>query len=94
MSFLTDLYLRKGWSLRRISSELGCSKTTVRKKLIEAGIELNDQSGSDLRSLKNKLRQRGLSDQAIGDLFNLWKVSARRGESKWYGKMVREVLGK
>lgn len=37
VSFLTDLYLKKKWSLRRISSEIGCSKNTVRKKLIEAG---------------------------------------------------------
>jgi hypothetical protein len=34
--FLTDLYIKKGHSLRRISEELGCSKTTVRKKLVKA----------------------------------------------------------
>jgi hypothetical protein len=43
--FLTDLYLEKGWSLRRISEELECSKGTVRKKLLEAGIEIKEQTG-------------------------------------------------
>ncbi len=47
VSFLTDLSLRKGWSLRRISEELECSKGTVRKKLLEAGIEIKEQTGDD-----------------------------------------------
>jgi hypothetical protein len=32
VSFLADLYLKRQWSLRRISSELGCSKGTVEAK--------------------------------------------------------------
>jgi len=33
VSFLTDLYLKRQWSLRRISGELGCCKYTDREVL-------------------------------------------------------------
>jgi hypothetical protein len=56
MSFLTDLYLKKGWSLGRISKELGCCKATVKKKLVEAGIEIKVQAGDDYKVLKKKIQ--------------------------------------
>jgi hypothetical protein len=94
VSFLTDLYLNRGWSLRRISGELDCSKATVRKKLIEAGIELLEQRHDDYMTLRKKIqamRERGLSYQAIADAFNHWKVSTRRGEGQWHAKTIREL---
>ncbi|MBA2405108.1 MAG: hypothetical protein H0V66_10090 [Bdellovibrionales bacterium] len=94
VSFLTDLYLNRGWSLRRISDELDCSKATVRKKLIEAGIELLEQRHDDYMTLRKKIqamRERGLSYQAIADAFNHWKVSTRRGEGQWHAKTIREL---
>lgn len=95
VSFLTDLYLRKGWSLRRISEELECSKGTVRKKLLEAGVEIKEQVGDDYKALKKKIqamRERGISYQAIADAFNLWKISTRTGDGQWYAKTIRELV--
>ncbi len=96
VSFLTDLYLRKGWSLRRISEELECSKSTVRKKLLEAGVEIKEQGvGDDYKALKKKIqamRERGISYQAIADAFNLWKISTRTGDGQWYAKTIRELV--
>ena len=95
MSFLIDLYLKKGQSLRRISEELGCSKATVRKKLIEAGIEIKEQVGDDYKVLKKKIqamRERGISYQAIADGFNLWKIFTRTGDGQWYAKTIRELV--
>ena len=94
MSFLTDLYLKKGWSLRRISKELGCCKGTVRKKLLEAGVELVEQTYSEHLAMKKKIqsmRGRGLSYQMIADIFNLWKVVTRTGKGQWHSKTVREI---
>jgi hypothetical protein len=88
------LYLKKKWSLRRISNEIGCSKNTVRKKLIEAGIEVMEHPADEYRALKkkiNELRIKGQSYQAIADLINLWKISTRMGEGVWYVKTVREI---
>jgi hypothetical protein len=51
----------------------------VRKKLIEAGIEIMEQRTSEQKLLKQKIvemRNRGLRYQAIADLFNLWKVAS------------------
>lgn len=73
-SFLTDLYLKRHWSLRRISNELGCCKATVRKNLIEAGIVIKELSRNEQRSLKVKIeemRQRGMSYQVIAGIVNL-----------------------
>lgn len=93
MSFLTDLYQKKGWSLRRISNELSCSKTTVRKKLVGAGIELIDQKKEhvQLRAKINEMRDRGQSYQQIADAFNLWGVKTRTGEGQWHAKTVRDI---
>jgi hypothetical protein len=88
------MYLKKGWSLRRISSELGCCKATVRKKLIEVGIELIDQNSDEHKFLKKKIqamRERGLSYQTISDAFNLWKIATRTREGKWHAKTIREM---
>ena len=93
--FLTNLYTKKGWSLRRISKELGCSKGLVRKKLIEAGIDSFEHEIEVDLALKNKierLRNSGHSYQVIADKFNLWKVSTRSKAGKWYGKTVRDLL--
>ena len=95
VSFLTDLYLRKGWSLRRISEELECSKGTVRKKLIEAGIEIVKHRRDEHKSLMKKIeemRSRGLSYQAIADILNLWKVATRTSEGIWHAKTIRELV--
>lgn len=92
--FLTDLYLKRGWSLRRISNELGCCKATVRKKLIEAEIEIKDLSKNEYKSLKNKItemRNRGLGYLAIANSFNAWKVSTRSNEGVWHAKTVRDI---
>jgi len=40
---LTDLYVIKGYSLRRISRELGCHKSVVRRKLSDAKVEILQQ---------------------------------------------------
>ena len=95
MTFLTDLYLKKGLSLRRISKELRSCKATVRKKLVEAGIEIKEQACHDYKALKKKIlamRERGLSYQAIADAFNLWKVATRTGDGKWHSKTIRELI--
>jgi biotin operon repressor len=79
------LYLKKGWSLRRISEELGCSEATVRKKLIEAEIVINEHVGNDYKTLKKNIqamRGRGLSFQAIADAFNLWMILTRTGHGQ------------
>lgn len=94
VSFLTDLYLKKGWSLRRISNELGCCKATVRKKLIEAGIYLVEQNCVEDKALRKKIqaiRERGLSYHSIADSFNLWKIATRTGDGQWHSKTVREI---
>lgn len=94
MSFLTDLYLKRGWSLRRISNELGCAKATVRKKLIEAGVEIIEHRQDDYGLLKTKageMRGRGLSYQTIANSFNLWKVRTRTGEGTWHSKTIRDI---
>ncbi len=94
MSFLTDLYLKRQWSLRRISDDLGCCKATVRKKLIQAGIAIKESSKNEQRSLKVKIeqmRQRGMSYQVIADTLNLWKISTRSSDGKWHAKTVRDI---
>ncbi len=94
LSFLTHLYVKKRYSLRRISRKLGCSKTTVRKKLREAGIEVLDSKLESHGALKRKverLRKRGLSYQRIADLFNLWRIDTRSGGGKWHAESVRNV---
>lgn len=91
---LTDLYLKKGWCLRRISSELGCAKTTVRKKLLEAGVEVKEQVHDDSNALNKKIetmRERGMSYQTIANIFNLWKIATPTGNGQWHSKTVREV---
>lgn len=95
VSFLTDLYQKRGWSLRRISNELDCSKATVRKKLIEAGIEIVKHRRDEHKSLMKKIeemRSRGLSYQAIADILNLWKVATRTSEGIWHAKTIRELV--
>ncbi|MDO9182314.1 MAG: hypothetical protein Q7U04_07885, partial [Bacteriovorax sp.] len=92
--FLTDLYVKKKWSIRRISNEIGCSKNTVRKKLIEAGFEVMEHSTDEYKGLEKKikeLRLRSLSYQAIADLFNLWKIKTRSGEGQWHSKTIRDL---
>lgn len=95
VSFLTDLYLKKGWSIRRISRELGCNKSVVRKKLSETGSKTSGFSKKDCRDLTTKvqlLRQRGLSYQKIADLLNLWRVETISGDGKWHAKTVRDCV--
>jgi hypothetical protein len=67
----------------------------VRKKLIEAGIEIIDQNHDEHTALRKKIqamRERGLSYQGIADIFNLWKVSTRTGDGKWHSKTIRELF--
>ena len=97
-SFLTDLYIKKRWSLRRISRELGCSKGLVRKKLIVLGVDDFEweKSSIDYESQLRKkiisLRTRGDTYQKISDLFNLWKIPTKSKAGVWYPKTVREIL--
>jgi len=87
--------LKKGWSLRRISDELGCSKTTVRKKIIDAGVELISHRKSEHETLKNKIRamrEEGQSFKAIADKFNLWKIPTRTGDGVWHPKTIRDIF--
>jgi hypothetical protein len=94
INFLTDLYLKKGWSLRRISWEIGCSKATVRKKLIEVGIEVKEPASEGYKALRKKIlimRERRLSYQAIADVFNLWRIPMRSEHGTWYAITVRDV---
>jgi DNA invertase Pin-like site-specific DNA recombinase len=95
VSFLTDLYVKKGWSLRRISSELGCGKTTVRKILQKSGIDLiqDNRPSSPLKQKANELRNKGKSYQEIADIFNLWKISTSSGKGIWHGKTIRKIIG-
>ena len=91
---LTDLYVKKGYSLRRISRELGCNKSVVRKKLSEAGVEIIQQKSDVNKSLVRKiqrLREEGLSYQKIADLFNLWRVDSLVKGGRWYSESVRRV---
>ena len=92
---LTDLYVKKVHSLRRISSELGCHKSVVRRKLSEAGIEIIQQKFDvDMALVKKveRLRENGMSYQKIADLFNLWRIDTRSGEGKWYAQTVRNYV--
>lgn len=94
MSFLSDLYCNKGWSLRRISKELGCAKGTVRKKLFDAGIEVctkEDEGISALQMKIQEMRARGMSYQAIADAFNLWRIPTRSREGKWFSKTIKDL---
>ena len=94
MSFLTHLYVKKRYSLRRISRELGCGKSVVRRKLSEAGIEIIDQKieiDSALARKVKDLRESGLSYQKIAEMFNLWRVETRSGEGIWHAKTVRDL---
>lgn len=94
MSFLTDLYLKKGLSLRQISNELGCCKATVRKKLTEVGIEIKNFSKNEhlLKNTITNMKSKGSSYQAIADSFNLWKIPTRTGEGRWHAKSIRDIL--
>ena len=94
LSFLTHLYVKKRYSLRRISRELGCGKSVVRRKLSEAGIEIIDQKieiDSALARKVKDLRESGLSYQKIAEMFNLWRVETRSGEGIWHAKTVRDL---
>jgi len=87
--------VKKQWSLRRISNEIGCSKNTVRKKLIEAGVEVVEHPADKRKPLKKKigeLKAKKLSYQAIADLFNLWKIKTSSGEGVWHPKTVRDLI--
>ena len=69
----------------------------MRKKLLETGIELIDQNRDEHLALKKKIqamRERGQSYQLIADAFNLWKVSTRTGDGKWYAKTIRDLAEK
>lgn len=62
--------------------------------MIETGIEIIDARQDEYKLLKSKIegmRDRGLSYQAIADLFNIWQVSTRTGEGKWHPKTIREL---
>lgn len=64
------------------------------KKLLEAGIELEDQGRDEHETLKKKIlamRERGLSYEAIVNAFNLWKIATRTGEGQWHAKTIREL---
>ncbi|MGE3611709.1 MAG: hypothetical protein AB7I27_19115 [Bacteriovoracaceae bacterium] len=66
----------------------------MRKKLLEAGIELVEQTYSEHLAFKKKIqsmRERGISYQGIADALNLWKVSTRTGDGKWHAKTVRDL---
>ncbi len=87
--------MKRDWSLRRISKELGCSRGFVRKKLVEANIdnfEYEIEVDSALKSKIERLRNHGHSYQVIADKFNLWEMPTRTGCGKWYGKTVRDLL--
>jgi DNA-binding transcriptional MerR regulator len=67
----------------------------VRKKLIEARIELTHRNYNEHTALKKKvraLREKGLNYQAIADIFNLWKIATRTGDGKWHAKTIRELI--
>ncbi|MGB0454349.1 MAG: hypothetical protein ACPGJV_11625 [Bacteriovoracaceae bacterium] len=93
-SFLTHLYVKKQWSLRRISKELGCHKSVVRKKLKQAGVDdfefVVEQDKLLLKKVES-MRERGLSYQRIADLLNIWNIKTRSGDGKWHAKTVREM---
>lgn len=92
---LTDLYVKKGYSLRRISRELGCHKSVVRRKLSEAGVEIIQRKVDVDKALVKKierLRGQGLSYKKIADLFNLWSMKTKFGGSEWYAKTVRDII--
>lgn len=94
LNLLTHLYIKKSFSLRRISRELGCSKSVVRRKLSQAGIEIIQQKNDVDRALVKKiicLRERGLSYNNISELLNLWKVDTKSKNGKWFPQTVRDI---
>lgn len=94
-AFLTDLYVKKGYSTNRISKELGCSRFLVRKKLEEAGVtDFEYVVTPDKRIIEKikRLREKGDSYQRIAEKFNLWRVKTRSGDGKWYAKTARDVF--
>ena len=67
----------------------------MRKKLIEAGVEVMEHPLDEYRALKkkiNELRGKGLSYQAIADLFNLWRIETRSTDGIWHPKTIREII--
>lgn len=94
-TFLTDLYVNKGRSLRQISKELGCSKWLVRKQLERANIDdfsyQRESSEALIRKIM-KLRERGMSFHKIAARLNYWRIPTRSGEGKWHAKTVRDQL--
>lgn len=68
----------------------------MRKKLLEAGIELIQTKNTyeTLRRKVTELREKGKSYQEIADVFNLWRIPTRSGEGGWHGKTVRELFHK
>jgi len=95
VSFLTHLYVKKQWSLRRISKELGCCKATVRKKLLAAGVNLIESEPNGSQPLIKKifsLKERGMSYQAIANTLNLWRIPTRSGIGRWHAKTVQDLI--
>ncbi|HXH76001.1 MAG TPA: hypothetical protein VNJ08_13605 [Bacteriovoracaceae bacterium] len=37
------------------------------------------------------MKQRGLSYQAIANIFNLWKLPTRTSKGEWHAKTIREL---
>jgi len=92
---LTDLYVKKGWSLRGISKELGIHRSVVRTKLKEAEIDDFEYENPTYPKLSEKvreMRERGLSYHTIADKFNALKIKTRSNNGKWYGKTVRDII--
>ena len=92
---LTDLYVKKGYSLRRISRELGCHKSVVRRKLSEAVIEIIQRKVDVDKVLVKKvqgLRAQGLSYQKIAGLFNLWRIRTKTGGGIRYGQNIKGIM--
>lgn len=95
-TFLTDLYVKKGLSLRQISKRLRVSRNVVRKQLSEQNISFNLQRKvivkKNILKLILELREKGLSYQKIAQILNVQDVETRTKRGKWYSKTVKEVI--
>lgn len=65
----------------------------MRKKLLEAGIELIQTKNTyeTLRRKVTELREKGKSYQEIAEVFNLWRIPTRTLVGQWYAKTIRDL---
>lgn len=95
-TFLSDLYLKKGLSLRQISHKLGCSRKVVRKQLSSQNIAIEKVQKASINDkvlkMIQKMRSEGMSYQQIAKRLNELKIQTNSKFGKWYANSVLRIL--